>query len=557
MLFKRLVGTEVPVVVVSLILVAGCNSAFWQHLYSAVSPQNAYEYFFLGGIGILTLSMVSLLLGAVAFPYVLKPVATLLLLSAAGASYFSSEYGTIIDGDMLRNVLQTNRAEVADLLTPKLAAYVLCLGILPSAVLWAWPITYRPLRQKIVYKSWAVVALGAVVFLTSSIFSQNIMSVFRQHRLLLDLFAPFNIISASGELARKYNRPAKTATVAAYGRDAHKSQAWARRQRKSVTVIVVGETARSDKFSLNGYSRQTNPLLGGIADLISYTQAYSCGTNTSHSLPCMFSGYGASGFRVELAARREGLLDIIKGAGFSVLWRENQAGCYGVCKRVPTEVLEHAGSRTFFELGESLDENLLEGLQERIDAMQGDTVIVLHMMGSHGPAYYKRYPPAFERFQPSCKESQFSRCALTSIVNSYDNTLLYSDYVLAHLIELLQANDRKGRAAAMIYLSDHGESLGEGNIYLHGMPNVVAPAAQKHIPLLVWLSPNYRTEAGVDLACLEQRRHEPISHDNFFHSVLGLLDVATRVYERDFDLFAPCRRKAQLGASPEQKRQIN
>ena len=173
--------------------------------------------------------------------------------------------------------------------------------------------------------------------------------------------------------------------------------------------------------------------------------------------------------------------------------------------------------------------------------MESDAVIVLHMMGSHGPTYYKRYPPAFENFQPACKESQFSRCNLPDIINSYDNTLVYSDYVLAQLVELLQANDRNGMATAMIYLSDHGESLGEANVYLHGMPYRLAPEAQKHIPLLLWLSPNYQSETGTDVACLDGNRTQPVSHDNLFHSVLGLLDVQTRVYDRNLDIFAPCR----------------
>jgi lipid A ethanolaminephosphotransferase len=173
--------------------------------------------------------------------------------------------------------------------------------------------------------------------------------------------------------------------------------------------------------------------------------------------------------------------------------------------------------------------------------MPGHAVIVLHMMGSHGPAYHKRYPAAFERFQPACKESQFSRCSAESIVNSYDNSLVYTDHVLARLIGLLADNDARGRAAAMIYLSDHGESLGEGGAYLHGLPYALAPDVQKHIPFLLWLSPTYRADAAVDLACLQRRREATVSHDNLFHSVLGLLDIATRSYDRELDLFAPCR----------------
>jgi lipid A ethanolaminephosphotransferase len=247
------------------------------------------------------------------------------------------------------------------------------------------------------------------------------------------------------------------------------------------------------------------------------------------------------------------LLQILQRAGFSVLWRENQGGCAGVCKGVPMELLERAGTRALFELGESRDENLVKGLQEKIDAMQGDAVIVLHMMGSHGPAYYKRYPAEFERFQPACKESLFSRCERSQIINGYDNTIVYTDYVLSQVIGLLRLNDSRGLPSAMLYLSDHGESLGENNLYLHGLPYAIAPDVQKHVPMLLWLSPRLQADFRVDAACLESRRHEPVSHDNFFHSVLGLLDVETKEYRRELDIFAGCRmgRIAQPGRLPD------
>jgi lipid A ethanolaminephosphotransferase len=267
-----------------------------------------------------------------AAPYVFKPAIIVLLLITASASYFTSEYGTVVDGGMLKNVLQTNTNEVADLLTIKLALYVLALGVLPSALLSAFPIAYRPLRSKLRFRArWALVA-GVVCIVLGLVFSQNILSVFRQHRLLLGLFAPLNVVSASAELARKSFRFRPDGT-GPFGDDAQKSSAWSTRRKRSVTVIVVGETARADHFALNGYPRATNPLLAKIPNLVSFTQAYSCGTNTGHSLPCMFSGLGANSFNNERAARQENLLDILKRAGFSVLWRENQAGCYGVCKR--------------------------------------------------------------------------------------------------------------------------------------------------------------------------------------------------------------------------------
>ena len=286
-------------------------------------------------------------------------------------------------------------------------------------------------------------------------------SVFRQHRMLLDAFMPLNYLSAVGEYGRKRLRRAPSAPTEVAG-DAHRSAAWGARHRKSVTVIVLGETARAKNFSLNGYERTTNPLLATVPGLINFPRAYSCGTDTAQSLPCMFSGMGHAEFSIERARRQEGLLDVLQRVGFDVLWRENQGGCKGVCNGVRTELMEGAGTRTLFELGGARDEKLLEGLAERIAALKGHGVIVLHMMGSHGPAYYKRYPAAFERFKPACKESQFSRCTTSQIVNSYDNTIVYTDYVLFRLIELLRARDVEDVPTAMVYLSDHGELLGRG-----------------------------------------------------------------------------------------------
>lgn len=502
------------------------NVPFWRQLYAAVAPRDAYEVFFIGAVFVVALSLLALFFQLLMGRRTFKPLASALLVASSAAAYFIGEYGIVVDAGMLTNVLETDRAEVFDLLTPKLFAYLLGLGVLPSLLLWTRSIAYRPFWQELRVKGLALVFAVALASLAALPFVQNMTSVFRQHRALLDTFMPLNYLSAIGEYGRKRLRRGPGALVQVAG-DAHKTAAWATRRRKSVTVIVLGETARAKSFSLNGYERATNPLLATVPGLINYTHAYSCGTDTAHSLPCMFSGLGHAGFTIERAARQEGLLDVLQRSGFDVLWRENQGGCKRVCRGVRTEMMEGAGTRTLFELGKARDEKLLEGLPEKIAALKGHGVIVLHMMGSHGPAYYKRYPAAFERFKPACKESQFSRCANSEIVNSYDNTIVYTDHVLFQLIELLRARDAENVPAAMIYLSDHGESLGEDNTYLHGLPYAFAPDVQKHIPMLMWLSSKFQADFGVDAGCLAQHSHETVSHDYLFHSVLGVLDVST------------------------------
>jgi len=532
---------EAATALAAAFFVAVLNLAFWRQLFATVAPRNPYELLFVAALVVVAFCCLVLFFGAFAVPGIFKPAMSLFLLASAAVAYFTNEYGVAIDGDMVRNVFLTNAAEAADLITLKLVWYVVILGGLPTLLLWTCTITYRTFWQEVWFRAKATTVLLAAIVLLAFPFAQGITSVFREHRILLHVFMPLNYLTALADYVRPHLRSPAIASVP-LAQPAHKGGSWSARNGRSLTILVIGETARAANFSLNGYDRETNPLLSKVPDLINYPSAFSCGTATAQSLPCMFSGRGRSGQTGPRSIQREGLLQILQRAGFSVLWRENQGGCAGVCKGVPIEQLERAGTRALFELGESRDENLVKGLQDKIDAMQGDSVIVLHMMGSHGPAYYKRYPADFERFQPACKESQFSRCQRSEIINGYDNTIVYTDYVLAQVIALLRVNDRRGLPSTMLYLSDHGESLGENNMYLHGLPYAIAPDVQKHVPMLLWVSPQMQAEFQIDTACLERRRHEPLSHANFFHSVLGLLDVETKDYTRELDIFAGCRR---------------
>lgn len=526
---------EIVVAGLAAFFLVPLNIAFWRQMTAALQPIGLHEGLFIAATGFVGFGLLSLFLGVLANQYLFKPIVTVLLLVTAGVAYFINEFGIVIDPGMIKNVTHTNPGETYDLLTGKLGLYVIALGVAPALVLWMLPIAYRPFWQDLWFKVKAATIVTMVIALLVAPFVGTAMSFFRENRILVHVFTPLNYLSA---IARYGRTPTGAAVAMPYGEDAKKAAVWRARNRKTLTVLVIGETARAQNFSLNGYERNTNPLLSKTPGLINFTNAHSCGTATAQSVPCMFSGRGRAGY--QRAAGKEGLLHILQRAGFSVLWRENQGGCAGVCKGVPTEIIG-GSTHKLFELGEAMDENLLAGLDEKADAMPRDGVIVLHMMGSHGPAYYKRYPAAFETFKPACNDAQFSRCERSEIVNSYDNTLVYTDYVLAKLIELLEARDRRGQPAAMIYFSDHGESLGESNVYLHGLPYAFAPDVQRHVPLLMWLSPKLQADLGVNASCLTNRNAEPVSHDNFFHSVLGLLDVQTKVYDRRLDIFAPCR----------------
>jgi lipid A ethanolaminephosphotransferase len=160
-------------------------------------------------------------------------------------------------------------------------------------------------------------------------------------------------------------------------------------------------------------------------------------------------------------------------------------------------------------------------------------------MGSHGPAYFKRTPAAFKKFTPECADTSLSRCDRQQIVNAYDNTIVFTDHFLSQVIAWLK-HQEKTSTPAMLYMSDHGESLGEKNIYLHGMPYNVAPPEQTQVPLITWLSPGFEQLSRVSTRCLQSQRDKPLSHDHLFHSVLGLMAVKTTAYQRELDFFAPC-----------------
>ena len=182
---------------------------------------------------------------------------------------------------------------------------------------------------------------------------------------------------------------------------------------------------------------------------------------------------------------------------------------------------------------------LLNGLAQEIQAMPNDGVIVLHTMGSHGPAYYQRYTDDFRKFTSTCDTNQIQDCNQEALRNTYNNTVRYIDYMLAATINLLRQQENTD--TALWYVSDHGESLGENGMYLHAAPYAVAPKEQTHVPMIFWASENWYRHTGVSAACMKQSADKAYSHDNWFHSVLGINDVHTQAYQRDLDIFAVCR----------------
>jgi lipid A ethanolaminephosphotransferase len=538
MLKIKAVRPEWVTLIASALLLTAFNLVLWQHLF-AITASDGKGLLIRVAFGLIILAAFNLVLTLLAFRGVMKPLLTLIFMVSAGVAYFMSQYGVMIDIGMLRNFAQTNATEVRDLLSIKLLVYILLLGILPSWLLWKTPISYRRWHRELLSKVLVCVASVAVLGGVALINYQGLSSLFRNHHELRLMVVPSNYIGASASYLREQVVSAQQPFVKV-GEDAERTPAWQTHARKSLTVLVVGESARAENFGILGYDRDTTPKLDKEAGLIAFTDVHSCGTETAVSVPCMFSNMGRKDYNASQAKNEESLLDVLKRAGLDVIWRDNQSGCKGTCDRVTLQDVSNLKDPVLCANSECRDEILLQGLQHFIDTLDKDTVLVLHQMGSHGPEYFKRYPKEYERFTPVCDSNALNNCSRESIVNGYDNTLVYTDHVLSTLIDLLRSNQDKVDTA-MLYLSDHGESLGEYNLFLHGTPYLLAPEQQKHVAMLAWFSDTYQKSFSVDTHCLQLSRQQPLSQDNLFHSMLGLLEVKSKVYNQDLDMFAGCR----------------
>jgi lipid A ethanolaminephosphotransferase len=538
MLKLKAVRPEWVTLIASAFLLIGCNVVLWQHLFE-ITGADGKGIAMRVAFGVMILAAFNIVLTFLAFRPLLKPLLTLIFLVSASVAYFMSQYGVMIDAGMFRNFAETNATEVRDLLSLKLFAYILLLGVLPSFLLWKLPINYRRWHRELLSKVIVSVASVAVIGGVALANYQGLSSLFRNHHEIRLMLVPSNYIGASAGYLREQVVSAQQPFVK-IGEDAQRNPDLKLQPRKSLTVLVVGESARAENFGILGYNRDTTPQLDKEAGLIAFTDVHSCGTETAVSVPCMFSNMGRKDYDASKAKNEEGLLDVLKRAGIDVIWRDNQSGCKGTCDRVTLQDVSNLKDPALCANSECRDEILLQGLQSFIDHLDKDTVLVLHQMGSHGPEYFKRYPKEYEHFTPVCESNALNNCSRESIVNGYDNTLVYTDHVLSSLIDVLRSNQDKVDTA-MLYLSDHGESLGEYNLFLHGTPYMLAPEQQKHVAMLAWFSDNYQKAYSVDTHCLQMSRDKPLSQDNLFHSMLGLLEVKSKVYQPDLDMFAGCR----------------
>ncbi len=531
---RRLIGGAAPytikrthlVILCSLLFTLGTNSSFFGEVLK-IYPLGWSNLVFHLGLSVVLLSVTTLILNVLCVRFVTKPLLATLFIVSALSNYFMESYGIVMNTEMLENVLQTSPSESFDLASPTLFLHLILLGILPS---------YLLLRLRIDYGSWKSATLGRVAILAScialvvaSLFSAapTFASFFREHKPVRYHANPVAFIYSVAKLASSdpVQLDEEIVQIAQDARIHNPSTA------RKLVIMVVGETARADRFSLNGYGRETNPLLAK-EDIINLSNAMSSGTSTAVSVPSMFSHMSREDFSTGEARHTENLLDVLSRARVNVLWRDNNSDSKGVALRVEYQDFKDPSINPVND-GEPRDEGMLYGLQDYIDQKKGDILIVLHQMGSHGPAYYKRYPERFEVFTPVRKTNELEKCSQEELDNAYDNTILYTDYFLSQVINLLKENDDSFQTA-MLYFSDHGESLGEGKMYLHGYPYGLAPIEQKHIPAILWFGSHF----PVNRHAVAKGASKSYSHDNIFHTLLGLFNVETEVQKPELDIIA-------------------
>ena len=475
------------------------------------------------------------------FRYLLKPFFILLIMTASLVSYAMLKYGIIFDVGMVQNILETNSGEATSYLNASVVLWFLLTAVLPVLGLLWIKVEYPTPWYKGLGLRLGSIALSLLFLVgVAALYYQDYASVGRNNHSIVKEIVPSNYVRG----LYRYARDILFATPVPYEPIGTDARVVAKSDKPTLMFLVVGETARSQNYSLNGYQKQTNGFTMKEPDLVSFRDVRSCGTATAVSVPCMFSNLTRREYDETLAKSRDGLLDVLQHAGVSVLWKENDGGCKGVCNHVPTLEIEPKTFPEYCEGDSCYDEVLLQGLDRQIAGMkgkQGSKLVAFHLMGSHGPTYYRRYPAADRVFLPDCPRSDIENCSNEELVNTYDNTIRYTDKVLSQLIDKLKTLESQYNVG-LVYLSDHGESLGAMGLYLHGTPYKFAPDDQTRVPLLTWFSPQLQRDRQLDQDCLRQEAgSKRFSHDNLFHSMLGIMDVQTQAYDGKLDLFKPCR----------------
>ena len=534
-IWREAVGAPLLIVAVSLFIVAADNDTFWQAAWRA-TRDDAHRPAILATLFALVFFTLTTVLSLALGNKLLRLAATLLLLVAASCSFFMTQYGVVIDQSMIRNAVETTVLEATPLLSPAYFWHVFLYGLLPAFVVLLAPL--GRLRWKTEVAVRLGTALAGVAILAATLYVNYAAAAFfgRENDGLRLQVNPVYPLYAAAMFGMS---PDEDAVEARHPLDIHAAPGAAPRK-PALVVLVMGETARADRFAFNGYARNTNRYTRA-RNVVNFPRVVSCGTSTAESVPCIFSGLGRDHFSHAAATARESIVGAMQRLGIETYWRDNSTGCKSVCDEERFEQRANWEHGDLCDATGCFDELLLEDFDAPLRDRSRDHFLVLHQRGSHEPAYHADVPQWAKEYFPECDLPNLRNCDRAAINNSYDNTILYTDYFLSRVIDELERRSRDFDTA-MLYVSDHGESLGENGLYLHGFPYSMAPREQIEVPMLWWASPAfYSARAQVDAQCLRQSAQNETSHDAIFHTLLPLFGLASPLYDEDLDLLAPCR----------------
>lgn len=517
------------------------NSTYYARVLEKLSIRETLDILFFCSMPLVVFCVIFILLNLFIFPKVIKLIASLLILISVPINYFMSTYHVMIDLNILQSALDTDYAESLALITPSLLITFIIFAIFPVFIIVLLPI--KPIKKPFYFllrRLFSIITAIVILIFIAFVFYKNYAAFMRNNFSVIKYLTPSNYINA---LYKQYDYlKYKELPFIELGNDAYQQISSLSNKQKNVMILIIGETARAQNFSLGSYTKATNSLLMKQS-VIYFKNTSSCGTVTAYSLPCMFSRMSRAEFDLKRASKQSNILDILQKTGINILWVDNDGGCKGVCERVNTIHMTDQRQKdpALCQHGSCYDEILLQDLPQILNNIEKDTLIILHTVGSHGPAYYQRYPQEYRKFTPTCDTNEINHCSKDALINTYDNTIVYTDAIINQSINLLKQYDNRFNTLLM-YISDHGESLGENNIYLHGMPYSIAPIEQTHIPLILWLSEQYKKQQQLDQDCLvSNAKEKDFSHDNLFHTLLGIFNVNTKEYQSSLDILDHCK----------------
>ncbi|MCD9465691.1 MULTISPECIES: phosphoethanolamine transferase [Photobacterium] len=518
------------------------NIPLWQTFYEILSKLEIVSVGFIISLPIFLIAALNIIFQLLAWPYIGRVLFSVLTFVSAITAYASYHYGIIFDYGMMENIFETNSGEAASYFSLSGLIAIILIGVVPCLFIIGVKIKKQSfIKTFVIYKLISIVVSILIIILIAALFYKDYASVGRNNKYLNRVINPSYVYTGIKYIDRTYfTKPIPYQKI---GTDAKLVTTATSNGKPTLFVFVLGETARSQNYQANGYARPTNQYTQSD-NMISFKNVTSCGTATAVSVPCMFSAMNRSNYKKAIAYNQDTFIDILHRAGISILWKENDGGDKGAGDRIQKITLNHSATDPLCDGESCLDMALLNNFHQEVANMKGNKFITLHIMGSHGPTYYKRYPKDRAFFKPDCQRSDIENCTKEQIVNSYDNTILYTDYMISQLIQQLKGYSDKYNTA-LFYISDHGESLGEGGLYLHGTPYSLAPKYQTTVPMMMWFSKSFTQDRGLNLTCLENiannAKRGDYSQDNVFSSMLGIMNVNTSVYKPKQDLFRQCR----------------